>query len=207
MANQTRQSVKAEERVERQPAETVHRPNLIVVTGGPGAGKTTLLTELMRRGYVCLREVARQIIREQADSGGNAVPWGDTTRYAALILRGSVESFLQHSVPGPAFVDRGIPDVLCYARLIQLADTRDIREACERYRYHQRVFMAPPWREIYATDTERKQTWEEAVAVHETMVETYRDCGYELIELARATVAARADFVLEQLEGQRDDRL
>ena len=53
-------------------------PNLYVITGGPGTGKTTVLRELERRGFAVEEEVARRIIREQMESGGNALPWGDT---------------------------------------------------------------------------------------------------------------------------------
>jgi predicted ATPase len=132
--------------------------NRFVLTGGPGAGKTTLLRELERRGYRCVPEVARQIIREQVEMGGDAVPWGNTARYAELMLAGSIEAYLlQGRMPhasgaSPTFFDRGIPDTLCYARLIALPDTRAIEVACATYRYNPRVFIAPPWEEIYATD-------------------------------------------------------
>ena len=109
----------------------VRNPNLMVVTGGPGAGKTTLLRELERQGFHCVPEIAREIIRRQVATGGDAVPWGDTTRYSQLMLAGSVESYLQFSHAHEAtFFDRGIPDTLCYARLINLPQTAEIESAC-----------------------------------------------------------------------------
>ena len=74
-----------------------------------------------------------------------------------------------------------------------------ILEACRVYRYASRVFLAPPWREIYETDTERKQTYEEAVQTYEQMKLAYQDCGYELIEIPRLDVASRAEFILDHL--------
>jgi predicted ATPase len=41
----------------------------VVFTGGPGAGKTALLTELERRGYRVVPEVARAIISERKQKG------------------------------------------------------------------------------------------------------------------------------------------
>jgi predicted ATPase len=177
----------------------IQNSNLYVITGGPGVGKTTLLRELERRGFAVAEEVARQIIREQVESGGNAVPWGDTKLYTELMLARSIESFLQNSQSNLTFCDRGIPDTLCYARIIQLADSREIEKACEKFQYNPKVFMLPPWPEIYATDSERKQTLDEAVETCRMMTDAYQDCGYEIVEVPRAEVEARADFILRTL--------
>jgi predicted ATPase len=76
---------------------------------------------------------------------------------------------------------------------------KEILAACKTYRYMGRVFLAPPWPEIYATDTERKQTLDEAVNTYGLMVEAYEDCGYEVVEIPRESAAVRADFVLSEL--------
>ena len=59
-----------------------------------------------------------------------------------------------------------------------------------------RVFIAPPWKEIFGADEERRQSWEVAVRTYETMVGTYSDLGYALVELPCTTVERRADFVI-----------
>ena len=177
-------------------------PNLFVITGGPGVGKTTLLRELERRGFCCVPEVAREIIRLQVACGGDALPWADTARYTELMLHGSIEVYQANSsATRPSFFDRGIPDVLCYARLIGLDGTADIEAACEKYRYNQTVFIAPPWREIYSTDNERRQSFDEAVRTHEVMVEAYRSCRYRLVELPRVSAEERAEFVIARVKG------
>ena len=174
--------------------------NLVAITGGPGTGKTAVLQELDRRGFDCVAEVARQIILEQVHAGGDALPWANTERYCPLMLERSIVSFLKHD-PAYAitFCDRGIPDTLCYARLIRSSLESEIQEACRTYRYASRVFLAPPWKEIYETDTERKQSYEEAVRTYEQMTLAYQDCGYELIEIPRLDVTSRADFILEHM--------
>jgi predicted ATPase len=176
---------------------------LFVITGGPGSGKTTVVNELAGRGFACVPEVARQIIQEQIRSNGDALPWANTARYADLMMERSISSYLDNSAcREPTFVDRGIPDTLCYAGIIALhADAiARMRQICETYRYNRLVFIAPPWEEIYQTDTERKQTFAEAVDVYDRMAATYRDCGYQLIELPKVTPRERAEFILRQLE-------
>ena len=51
----------------------LQEPNYYIITGGPGAGKTTLLQELAGRGFTCIEEVARGIIKEQQSTNGQAV--------------------------------------------------------------------------------------------------------------------------------------
>ena len=64
------------------------------------------------------------------------------------------------------------------------------------FRYHPRVFMAPPWKEIFGRDAERKQSFGEAQATNEAMVETYSGLGYELVQLPFEPVEERVRFVL-----------
>ena len=173
---------------------------LVVISGGPGAGKTTLLLELERRGFRCAPEVARQIIQEQVRLAGDALPWGDRQRYCRLLMERSIASHRAHAgAEEITFFDRGIPDALCYSRLAGLGLEDEVMAACLGYRYAREVFLAPPWREIYVTDAERWQSFDEAVRTYELMVEAYRDCGYEVVEIPRVPVGARADFLVGRL--------
>ena len=179
----------------------VKNSNLFVISGGPGAGKTTTLLELEKLGLPHVPEVARQIIQEQVQSGGNALPWSDRERFTQMMLERSIESFRENTPAAkPLVVDRGIPDALGYARLIGLPDTHLIEVACRQYRYAPLVFLAPPWREIYGTDSERKQDFAEAERTYNILMEVYQECGYQTIALSKVTPTERAQFILKQLQ-------
>ena len=102
----------------------------------------------------------------------------------------------QSAVPGTVFFDRGVPDVVGYLRLLGLPVPAHMVKAAELFRYNRRVFIAPPWPEIFAQDGERKQTFDEAARTYASMVSTYSGFGYELVELPRAPVDARLAFIL-----------
>jgi predicted ATPase len=179
----------------------MNRPHLYILTGGPGGGKTTVLEELGRRGMRIVPEVARQIIQEQVQADGTALPWANRELYAGLMLERSIQSFAEQHPDEIAFCDRGIPDTLCYLRLIS-SDDKKAAAACSTYRYAPMVFFTPPWEAIYTQDTERKQDFEEAVRTAERMAEVYRECGYQVVELPLVPPPERADFILQCVSSQ-----
>ena len=61
------------------------------------------------------------------------------------------------------------------------------------------VFLAPAWRKIYITDDERKQDYAEAERTTELMKAVYEECGYEVVELPKASPEKRAEFILQHL--------
>lgn len=175
-------------------------PRRIVLTGGPGSGKTTLLEALAAAGHATSPEAGRAIIRRQQAIDGEALPWKDRTLFAELMLDRELEAHARaESADGPVFFDRGVPDVVGYLSLCGLPVPAHMERAAQDIRYERRVFIAPVWPEIFGQDAERKQDLDEARRTFDAMAETYPRFGYELIELPRAPVAERLDFVLTTL--------
>ncbi|PAJ82254.1 AAA family ATPase [Burkholderia ubonensis] len=172
-----------------------------VVTGGPGSGKSTLIDALERAGFARSQEAGRGVIQDQVAVDGPALPWRDRSAFAELMLGWEMRSHhLARQARGPVFFDRGVPDVIGYLRLSGLAVPAHADAAARRFRYHRRVFIAPPWPDIYTQDAERRQDFAEAVRTYDAMVECYASYGYRLIELPRASVKARVRFVLDALD-------
>src|SRR3989344_4023737 len=69
----------------------------------------------------------------------------------------------------------------------------------QSHRYHSRIFLAPPWPEIYVQDEERRHSMDEARAEFERLQRTYPALGYAVSRLPKIRVAHRADFVLDPL--------
>ncbi|BAB48837.1 AAA family ATPase [Mesorhizobium japonicum] len=170
---------------------------VFVLTGGPGSGKTTLIAALRRAGFATSVVAGRGIVRDQSSIGGTALPWSDRTLFAELMLSWEMRSY-QNAVEqkGPVFFDRGVPETLGYLRLSGLPVADHVSTAAKRFRYNPRVFIAPPWPDIFAQDEERKQTPDEAKCTYHALAEIYTELGYELVPLPLAPVETRLRFVL-----------
>ena len=176
-----------------------------IITGGPGSGKSTLIEALASAGFPAMPEAGRSIIQDQVRIGGPALPWADRQAFAELMLAWELRSYreaLSLETAGPVFFDRGAPDVIGYLRLCGLEVPGHVLAAAREFSYGRRVFLAPPWRDIFHEDQERKQSWAEAEATCRAMVEIYTELGYELVELPPVPVDERVEFILEQLKSE-----
>jgi predicted ATPase len=170
---------------------------LVVLTGGPGSGKTALIQALAQQGYETTIEAGRGIIQDQLAIDGRGLPWCDPSLFAELMLSWEMQSYRRAERKSRiVFFDRGVPDVIGYLRVTGLPVPGHMTRAAEALRYHRRVFILPPWPEIYAQDQERKQTFAEAERTYRAMVETYEALRYDLVTVPRDSIEERTRFVL-----------
>ena len=167
----------------------------IVLTGAPGAGKTAVLNVLASRGYECVPESARAIIRGRRERDLSARP--PPIEFAGEILSLDIDQYRRTAATdGLVFFDRGILDALCMVNQLEALSPEAANEYLSRYRYFSKVFVFPPWKDIYATDAERDQTYEDAVRVHQVLSDWYLECGYEPVEVPPMSVVERCAFLL-----------
>lgn len=172
------------------------KTNCFILTGGPGSGKTTLLGHLAGQGITVMPEAGRAIIRSQMAIDGPALPWKDRALFAEHMLGWELRSWEAASpAAGPTLFDRGLPDIVGYLQLEGLDVPGHMLRAAADFRYNRCVFIAPPWPEIFHQDAERRQDFEKAQRTFAAMVRVYTALGYQLLELPRAPVAERADFI------------
>jgi predicted ATPase len=178
---------------------------IYIITGGPGFGKTQLIEELKLSGYHCSGEFARDLIENQIISGGEILPWKNTRLFQQEVLGRRIIFF--ESVPNNllAFADRGIPDQLAFARFKGFGSPEVLMQNAQKYRYASQVFITPPWPEIYKNDQIRKESFDEAVQIHLSIVETYLNLNYQIIDLPLTPVKNRVDFILQTIKNLNHD--
>lgn len=191
-------NVYSEDLEDRYLAETsfpVIRNNFIVISGCSGGGKSSLLSELSNRGYPVALEPGRQIVKEQTIINGDALPWINLQKFLDLALSRYLFLFnSQNETQKFVFFDRGIVDA------IQLSQTpKSFDNAAKKFRYNKRVFLVPPWEEIFTTDAERKHSFESAKNEFDDLLIKYKNFGYETILVPKVSVKKRADFILDKL--------
>ena len=71
--------------------------------------------------------------------------------------------------------------------------------ACQINKYS-KIFVLPPWQEIYVADNERYESYEQAEAIHHHLVNTYHFYGYQLIEVPKDTIENRVFHILEHIK-------
>ncbi len=59
--------------------------------------------------------------------------------------------------------------------------------------------MMPPWQEIYTTDNERYESFEQSLAIYNHLKKTYSDLNYKIIEVPKGTVNKRTNFILNMI--------
>jgi predicted ATPase len=172
----------------------------VIITGVAGGGKTTLINALRQHGYSCVPEMAREIIADQLAIGGQALHQVDPRLFAEVMLSWEIRSYRQAAgLGGVVLFDRGIPDLVGYHRLVGLPVPPHVLAATSMFRYHPRVFVAPPWPEINVHDEERTQGFDEVLRTHEAIASAYIEHGYEPILLPKVSVAERVEFVRQYL--------
>jgi predicted ATPase len=173
----------------------------VVLSGCSGAGKSSLLAELGRRGFPIYEEPGRQVVKEQLYIGGNALPWGDWRLFVELTISRSIYHIVTAARRDRlSFFDRGIVDQVSGLERRGLSIPEHLAAAVDRFRYHEKVFMMPPWPEIFSNDNERKHSFEDALSSYERLLVSYERFGYQIVLVPRLGISARADFVLNQLK-------
>lgn len=173
---------------------------IIVIIGGPGTGKTTLIDGLVQKGFCCYPEISRQVTAQAQQQGIEQLFLENPLLFSELLLEGRKKQFHDaHQEPhNIVFLDRGIPDVLAYMHYIGDSYPPFFDEACKEHIYT-KIFILPPWEDIYVSDQERYENFEQAQLIHDHLVETYQNYGYELIEVPKDTVDKRILFILDQI--------
>ena len=172
----------------------------IVITGGPGTGKSSIINALIKRGFTCFEEISRQVTLDAKKDGIDQLFLTNPLLFSELLLKGREQQYLdaKNHESSTVFLDRGVPDVLAYMDFIGDSYPQNFIDTCKNSAYHT-VFILKPWKDIYTSDNERYESFEQALEIHKNLVNTYQSYNYALIDVPFDTVEKRVDYILNIL--------
>lgn len=172
----------------------------IVITGGPGTGKSSLIDELINQNYFCMPEISRKVTLDARKNGIEQLFLKNPLLFSQLLLNEREQQFLKATKENSelVFFDRGIPDIHGYMNYLGV-DYPDVYvDKSLKYRYSS-VFITPPWQEIYQSDNERYETYEQSLAIHNHLKKTYLDLEYFIVNVPKGNIKERVQFVLKSI--------
>ncbi|WP_299890822.1 ATP-binding protein [uncultured Lacinutrix sp.] len=169
----------------------------IVITGGPGSGKTSIINELTNRGFTCFEEISRQITLKAREDGIEQLFLTSPIQFSELLLEGRIKQHVEavNSKNEFVFLDRGIPDIPAYMDFKGDTYPDLFRNACKENIYDY-VFILAPWQDIFTSDSERYENFDQALEIHEKLLETYTKYGYNLRDVPFGSIESRADHII-----------
>ena len=182
------------------PYFQIVQKEIVVIIGGPGTGKTTIIDGLLAMDYCCYPEISREVTMEAKKQGIEQLFLENPLLFSELLLEGRKKQHQNALAESQqiVFLDRGIPDVLAYMHYIGDSYPAFFDTACRENRYT-KIFILPPWEEIYVSDDERYENFEQAKLIYAHLTETYQEYGYDLIEVPKGTVENRIQFILNSI--------
>lgn len=172
----------------------------IVLIGGPGTGKTTVLEALKIKGYCCFDEISRAVTLKAQQQGIEQLFLTEPLLFSKMLLEGRETQYIQASQRKEPviFFDRGIPDVHAYMNYFKTVFPRLFLEKSKHYKYDL-IFHFSPWKDIYITDNERYESFEEATSIDGFLTKAYIDLNYKIINVPFGTVDERTNFIIHSL--------
>ncbi|WP_159777885.1 AAA family ATPase [Flavobacterium sp. 9AF] len=174
---------------------------IVVLIGGPSSGKTTLINALVKEGHICYPEISREVIQKAQQEGIEQLFLEKPLLFSEMLLEGRIKQYQQAKLETSnlIFIDRGLPDVIAYMNFIGDSFPEAFHEACLTHKYS-KVFVLPPWEEIYTSDQERYESFEQAVEIQMHLENIYQKYGYHLIHVPKDTVENRVSFLMSELK-------
>lgn len=172
----------------------------IVLIGGPGTGKTSVLNELLKREFCCMPEISRAVTLQAKEQGIDQLFLSEPLLFSEMLLKGREEQYIKANKKNKevVFFDRGIPDVYAYMDFFKTKYPKSFIDKSKQYAYD-KVFLFSPWKDIYTTDNERYESFEESKQIDHFLQNAYTKLGYKIIFVPFGSIKDRTNFIINSL--------
>ena len=177
--------------------------NKIVISGGPGSGKTTLVNFLRLKGYECVDEFSRTIIKRAQKKGESNIFKSKPLYFSKELWKGRKEQYknsdliIKKTQNQYVFFDRGLHDVLAYLDFIGTSyDSCNFDPTDFPYKL---ALLLPPWKAIYIKDNERNEDFEESKKLYFLIKKTYQKYNIPVFEVPFQSPELRISTLLEYI--------
>jgi predicted ATPase len=168
-----------------------------VLTGTPGAGKTAILRLLERAGYQVVEEAATDVIALE-HALGRTEPWLTPDFAAAIVtLQRRREDRATARADAVTFIDRSPVCTLALCRQLGLPVPALVAAEVDRVlaqRSYALVFFVRNLGHVEPTAA-RRITFEDSLAFEQVHELTYRELGFEPVEVPAGPLAWRAALI------------
>jgi len=173
-----------------------------VLTGAPGSGKTAILRLLEIGGYSVVEEAATDVIA-LGHALGHEEPWHDHDFIDKVITLQRQRQDSVRAAPGSSvFFDRSPVCTLALSRYLGLATSRLLAAEVSRIvaegTYEKTVFFIRNQGFVQPTAA-RQISFEGSLDFERLHQQTYRDLGFQLIEVPAAPLTDRVALIRERL--------
>ncbi|PRZ44401.1 putative ATPase [Antricoccus suffuscus] len=169
-------------------------PNYIL-TGTPGAGKTAILRLLEQRGYAVVEESATDVIALEQSLGASE-PWA-APRFVDKVL--ALQHARQQRAPAGAttFFDRSPVCTLALARFLDVPAPPELTDETRRTDIYDRTVLFVRNQGTIENTAARQISYADSLAFERLHEQTYRECGYRLIDVPAGPLPYRADVICD----------
>jgi predicted ATPase len=177
-----------------------------ILTGAPGAGKTAVLRLLETSGYPVVEEAATDVIA-LGNALGRAEPWREQDFIEKVImLQRQRQDSLRAAAGATVFFDRSPVCTLALSRYLGLPTSRllagEVARVIAAGTYQTMAFFIRNQGFVRPTAA-RQISFEDSLAFERLHEQTYRDLGFQLVEVPAGPLADRAALIRRTVRQQR----
>lgn len=170
-----------------------------IITGGPNSGKSTTIDLLSKRGYSVLRETSRIVIEQM-----NIFPWDGQELFCEVCRNEQMgrEKEISGSI---VFLDRSLVGPVAHSEIAGVGISKDFYQNTEEVK-HESPASILEMLPNYVADALRKDSPEDAAAVHKRLRVVYERPGFRLVDAPlfssneHESNVRRIEFILSQTD-------